>query len=525
MEDKQIAKEKTNSVIKSAIYFATGTMISRVLGLTRDAVLFATYDKTVLDAFNAAIRLPNLFRRVFGEGALSACFIPLYVEYRKKGDIKSLTQLTVGIWTLLLIILIPLTVLIVGTMDHLVSVWVGGEGFASVPGKLELTIAMTKIMFPFLLLVSMYAFFMAVLNAHKQFLLSALAPSFYNLTLILVNVYCYMTHQFSGIILAWTVIAAGFLQFAVLVPPYLKLNLGYKFAWSHLRSEPVMRTLRAFAPTVVGLGIVQIMGLINVNFASRLAEGSVSYIAAADRLLELPLSLIAVSLGTVLLPSLSEKTGDQRALNQSLARTLKVVIFLCVPAAVGLWMLSPLVVSLLYQRGRFTLHDTLAVAPVVQIYCFTLISASLARIMSQAFYAHKNTLQPAFASLTGLIVHVFLAPYLMQFYGIYGLVASTSTAAFLNIAYLFINYRWRFGHFHFPELMFFFARCATAALAIVAACWMVNHYLPTEHFIQRLLAVIVAMGLSMTGYFGLSLVLRLEEAQEILLRFRKKLRV
>jgi len=520
---EQIEAKKQHSVVKSAIYFASGTLVSRILGLARESILVAVFGKTICDAWFAAFRFPNLFRRIFGEGALSACFIPLYVEYKEKGDIKSLSQLTVGVLSLLLIILIPLNVVVIATIDQFVPLWVGGRGFSEVPGKLELTVQMTKIMFPFLLLVCLFAFFMAVLNAHKKFVMSAVAPSLFNLTLILFSLYCYYTDQISGIILAWSVIAAGFVQFIVLVPPFLRLGIPYDFSFKYITSEPVRRTLKAFLPSILGLGIVQIMALINVNFASRLAEGSVTHISLADRILELPLSLVAVSLGTVLLPTLSEKLGASFVeLNNELNKNLKVLLFLSVPSAIGMWMTAEILVRVLFERGAFTHDQSVIVAGIVQVYAFTLLWASLARVMSQAFYAHKNTTTPALASLAGLILHLVLAPQLMIIYGIYGLVGSTAAASFVNCTFLFAMYRVKYGRYSFPSLLVFFGRCALAGLAIVGVCYTAQYFLPQNNFYERLLALAVAVGFSIVGYFSLSLVFRIDEAHVVLRKLKRR---
>lgn len=512
-----------NSVVKSAIYFASGTLSSRIFGLIRDALLVAVFGKTVSDAWLAAFRFPNLFRRIFGEGALSACFIPLYVEYREQKNERALAQLTAGIFSLLLIVLIPLNVAIVATMDSLVPLWVSGKGFAAVPGKMELTITMTKIMFPFLLLVCLYAFFMAILNAHKKFLLSSLAPTVFNLTIIIASVICYHQRMVSGDFLAWSVIVGGVAQFLILIPSVLALKAPWDFSWSSLSSTPVKRTLRAFFPSVLGLGVVQFMGFMNVNFASQLEEGAVTYIYLADRLLELPLSLVAVSLGTALLPTLAEKASasGREAFAGELAKNLRLLLYLCIPASVGMWMTAELLVRVLFERGAFDAQESLIVTGIVKIYALTLLGASVARIMSQAFYAHKSTMIPALAAFIGLVWHLLAAPPLMEEYGLYGLVGSTAVASLLNCFFLFVIYYWRYGTFHGWALTGFCLKSAVASLGIVACCWVAISFMPSGNFWERLITLLVAVGGSVIFYFVMSMALGLNEARAVLRRIKR----
>ncbi|MCB9073061.1 MAG: hypothetical protein H6623_05535 [Bdellovibrionaceae bacterium] len=218
----KLAKKTEQSVIKSAIYFAFGTFLSRFAGLFREAALVAVFDKTISDAWQAAFRFPNLFRRIFGEGALSVCFIPVYVELKERHQERARAELTAGILGLLLVILIPLSIVIIGTMDLIIPVWVGGKGFSSVPGKIELTILLTKWMFPFLILVSIYAYFMALLNAHKKFLLTSVAPSLLNISIIASFAYAHLTGKVSVLILlGGAVLVGGLLQIVIISPTFL----------------------------------------------------------------------------------------------------------------------------------------------------------------------------------------------------------------------------------------------------------------------------------------------------------------
>ncbi len=514
-----------NSVAKSAIYFASGTLMSRMMGLVRDALLVAIFGKTISDAWLAAFRFPNLFRRIFGEGALSACFIPLYVEYKDRKDDKSLGQLTAGVLGLLLAVLVPLTVVFVLGMDTVIRSWVHGKGFTDIPGKVDLTVNMTKIMFPFLLLMTLYAYLMAVLNAHKQFLLSSIAPLFFNIIIVAASLYCYYADYISPIFLSWSVIAGGVVQFLALLPMFLKLNISFDWSFKSLASLPVKRVLKAFLPSVVGLGIIQFMGLVNISFASQLQEGSVTYIYLADRLLELPLSLVAVSLGTALLPTLSEaiSQNDPKAFKLELFKNIKLLLLLCIPASVGMWMTSSLLVSVLFERGAFTSDEVTVVAAIVQVYAFTLVGASLTRILGQAFYAEKSTTVPAMASAVGFVVHLFMAPILMNRWGVEGLVISTAISTFINCIALVIWFYTRHGSLYFAELFWFCAKVFAASFAIVGVCWLQKLLFTPLGFLQKVLVLGSVVTLSGLLFFAAAQLLQVKEAQWILSRLKIRL--
>jgi putative peptidoglycan lipid II flippase len=517
-----IKKQQQHSVIKSAIYFAFGTLISRILGLVRDAILVGVFGLRISDAYLVAFRFPNLFRRVFGEGAVSASFIPLYMEYKEKGDRKSLGQLTAGVFSLLMIVLTPLTVVAVLSMDWIIPHWLDGKGFSGIPGKMEMTILMSQIMFPFLILVCIYAYLMALLNAHKMFMLSSLAAGLLNLTIIFASLWCYWSGRLSPEVLAWSVILGGIFQFMILIPSLRGLNIPFDFSWASLSSLPVKRAVMTFLPGALSASLVPAMAFINSLFAARLEEGATSYIYLADRLLELPLSLIAVSLGTAMLPTLSAMhTTDRHGIYKTeLLKNIQLLLFLCIPAAVGMWMTSDILVPVLFERGAFSGDKAEVVAQIVKIYAFTLITASLARVMSQAFYAAKNTFIPSAIAVGGLLVHLVLAPILMARYQVYGLVASTAVATLLNCIVLFVTFNWSQGSLAYGKLFLFIGRSLLASVMIVAACIATEYTIPTDSFFWKLIYLAVAVVLSALGYFAACALLKVQETEWILRKLK-----
>jgi putative peptidoglycan lipid II flippase len=518
------SRKTNNSVVKSAIYFAFGTFMSRFAGLFREAALVAVFNTTISDAWQAAFRFPNLFRRIFGEGALSVCFIPVYVEFKEKGDERARAQLTAGILGLLLVILVPLSIVVISTMDWIIPVWIGGKGFSAVPGKIELTILLTKMMFPFLILVSLYAYLMALLNAHKKFMLTAFAPSLLNFSIIGSFAYAYVTSTVSVMVLGGAVLMGGVLQAALLLPVFYRLQIPYEWSLKNIWSKPVRKVLRTFLPSVLGLGIIQIMSFINTYFAATLEEGSMTYIALADRLLELPISLVGVSLGTAILPTLSElwSRNDREGFADETQKNMRALLFLCIPAAVGLYGTSRLLVSVLYERGRFDAYQVDIVSQIVQIYAITLVAAALTRVLSQVYYAQKNTTLPAVAAAAGLVLHLILAPQLMKVYGLNGLVLSTAIAAVTNCFCLLGVLALTQSLVIDTSLVWFLARCSLATLPMYLYGYWLSHGIVVTTFFEKLLLLVVAVGGSALLYFMVTYIFRVPECKTVAATLKRR---
>lgn len=427
---------------------AFGTMTSRVLGLVRDMAFAAMFSRTVTDAWGVAFRLPNMFRRLLGEGSLSVSFIPVFVEARvADAQGRRAHNLVNSFYTLLLLLLGVLTALGILFAEPIVKLLVEGH-FSDVPGKFELTVRMAQIMFCFIFLMSTYAFFMGILNALGQFALPAMAPTLFNIAMIIANFIPKEWQAVEGDALAWGVVIGGVLQTCVLIPALIKT--GYFPRISGLWKNPdVAKVWKNMLPGMLGMGLLQITTIINTNFASSLGEGSNTYIYLADRLLELPLSLVSVSLGTALLPSLARMWSEKKP-QQMIDTTnyyLRLNLFVAVPAAIGLYMLAAPIVTLLFGRGQFVSEDIALTAMVVQVYSLTLIASSSVRVLVPSFYAIKNTWFPAVVSGICLVFHILMAPHFMEWRGLQGLVFSTFLSAALNFVFLKIGFHYLIGHF------------------------------------------------------------------------------
>ncbi len=497
------SKEVPKNVILHALSMASGTLLSRVLGLLRDIALAALFSRMVTDAWTAAFRLPNLFRRLLGEGALSVSFIPVFVEARLESEERA-QNLANGVYTLLLVVLAGLTTLGVFFAEPIM-------GFLLAPGygveKFELTVRMARIMFGFVFFVSTYAYFMGILNALGKFALAALAPTLFNVAMIVSTVI--PPHFFSqvGDGLAWGVLVGGALQMGLLIPALSRLGALPRISdWR--KNKDISRVWRSLLPGLVGMGLLQFTTIVNLAYSSGLGEGAISYIYWADRLLELPLSLVAVSLGAALLPTLSAmwSQGESARMSESVNYYLRLNLFLAIPAALGLYFLALPIVEVLFMRGKFSLVDAESTASVLRIYSVLLIAASCGRVLVPAYYAAKNTWLPAVIAAAALLLHILLAPLLMKNAGLEGLVISSCLSALVNAFALLLFFSRRIHKFDFWKLTVATLKFLIAGAGMVGALQI---YEPLVAFSGiKLLSLAVTIAAGALVYFALSRGLR-----------------
>ncbi len=509
---------------------SAGTLGSRILGLLRDIVLAAYFSRTITDAFVVAFSFPNKFRRLLGEGSLSASFIPIYVDSRENSP-EQAAQLKNGIFTLLLTISSALCVLGVIFMKEIMELLVGGQGYVGVEGKMETTILFARIMFSYLFLITSYAFGMAILNAHKQFFIPAIAPAIFNLVFILVALapslpYSPLPYTMDGTSLAWGVIFGGFAQAFIVFISLHKQDLLPRIVWAW-KSDKVVLVLKNMIPGVLGMGILQFLTLVNTNYASRLSEGSHSYIYWADRILELPQSLIAISLGAALLPTLSQLQAQGRSkemitIGQEHILTL---LFLTLPSAVGMFILAQPIVEVLYLRGQFTLKDAAITAMVVRVYSFLLVALSITKVLIPNFYAIKNTWIPALTSVVSVIIHIFLGFYMVKEFGLMGLVLSMTFSGFINLVLTLLCYRKYIGPLLYMRLMggvfrFLPSLLVMGLTASLTYRTLISWSLFGMEALDRAISLGVSIGLSIVVYFLFSKWTGVPQASRVLRRFR-----
>src|SRR5688572_19260088 len=397
-------------LLRSAGVIGIATMTSRVLGLVRDVVLASLFGAgDAMDAFRIAYRLPNVMRDLFAEGALSAALVPTFTRALAAGDRTAAWRLASNVITVLL--LISCAVVAAGILFAEPLVQMYAEGFRGVPGKLELTIRLTRIMFPFLAMVSMAAVMMAMLNALHRFFIPALSPAMFNVATIACAVIAVPLSPHLGIE-PIVVIAAGTLVGGLgqilLQWPALRRE-GFRYQPMLDVHDPWLREIgRLMVPGVAGLAAVQINLFVNSWLAAGLGTGAVSWLDYAFRLMYMPIGLFGISIATASLPTISGHAASRNdpGVRRAVSSGLRMMLMLNVPATVGLFVLATPIVALIFERGRFTPADTAATAAALACYAPGLIGYSAVKLISPAFYAMNNSRIPVVASAVSVLFNV-----------------------------------------------------------------------------------------------------------------------
>ncbi|MBX3022076.1 MAG: murein biosynthesis integral membrane protein MurJ [Bdellovibrionales bacterium] len=527
---KKVRKElKKQSVIRSALAMAAGTFSSRILGFVRDAVMLHMFPRAVTDCFVVAFRLPNMFRRLFGEGSLSVSFIPIFVEARADSEERA-RRLSNAVFSIVTAISVVLSVACFVWMDKIIGFLVGDpRGFAANPEKVVQTIYLARIMIFYLWLVSVYAFHMAIANTLGYFFIPAAGATLFNFGLIVFTVLPFELGAYAGSSQAWGVIAGGVLQAGIVA--WLLIQQGvlprFTLQW---RDPDVARVFRNMLPGLFGLGVFQVMTVVSTKFAARLSEGAQTYIYAADRILELPQSLIAVSLGAALLPRFSElhTSGEKHKFLDEANQAVRMLLYLSLPAAVGMYFLAIPITQVLFMRGAFTQADAEGTASVVGIYAVLLLFSSLSRVTAPAFYALKNTWLPAAVALFVLALYISLGPYLVEHYGLEGLAAATSASAILNIIILQVCFRFWIGPLGYGRIFISVLRMIPGLVGLGAFCYYGYPALldlVTPHvslYPARTLTLSLVISGGMVIYFGLTMLTGSEAGHKVFAMLKRR---
>lgn len=436
-------------VARRAGLVGAATMLSRVLGLVREQAMATLFGAGFMtDAFNVAFRVPNLLRDLFAEGAMSSAFVPTFTRVREEQGAAEAWAFGRQLMSTLLVVLAGVCALAWVFAPWLVR-WFA-PGFAAVPGKLELTVLLTRVMLPFLPLMALAAAAMGMLNSRGRFFVPALAPALLNLGMVAVGValipLCRAWGQPLILAMAVGVLVGGALQFAVQLPALARE--GFRFRLELPRAHPgVRRVALLMLPATVGLAATQLNIFVSTIIASLLREGSVSWLSYAFRLMQLPIGVFGVALATVSLPALSRAAvaGDTPALKSTLSATLRLVFLLTVPAALWLASLALPVVALLYEHGRFGPADSVHTAHALMMYCLGLPAFAAVGVLTRAFYALGDTRTPVQASFVSVGVNLGLNLALMHPLGHLGLALATSITSIVNMLQLAFYLRRRIG--------------------------------------------------------------------------------
>ena len=517
---------------KAAGIIGLAVMCSRILGLARELIFAALFGGgRALDAFTVAFRIPNLLRDLFAEGALSTAFVTTFSKTIARGGDEAAWRLANKVATMTALVLGALCVLGMIFSDQLVGLL--APGFDQ--DKAALTAHLTRIMFPFILLVSIAALVMGMLNAKNVFGVPAMASSFFNIGSIVGGLALgYWLDPHFGpralIGLAFATVIGGTLQLAVQLPSLARL--GYRFRpdlrW---RDAGVKAVLLLMGPSVIAASTTQFNVLINSIFASGLEDGAIFWLAAAFRLMQLPLGIFGVALGTVTLPLLSRLVvaGRMDAFRSELARAMRWALLLTLPAMAGLMMLAEPIISVVYQHGKFNAYQAAQAAGALRYYAIGLAGYAALKVLVNAFYAMDRRKTPMMVSFLAVGLNLlFNWIFTIRLgWGHRGLAFSTGCIATFNFLLLYLLMQFQLKGLESRRLLLLLVKVAVASGALVAVCAASSHWLladwPQQTLWIKLPALLATVLAGAAAFAGCGVLLHIEELKELRDAVRRRL--
>lgn len=541
-EPAQRHESNARGVARSASIVGLAVFSSRILGLVREQVFAAFFGAGAAnDAFVMAFRIPNLFRDLLAEGALSSAFVKTFSGKLEKEGPEPAMRLANKVMNALGLAVALLCVLGMAFAPQLVDALAPGFDGAT----RELTISLSRWMFPFLLLVALAAVAMGTLNARGVFGMPAMASTFFNAGSIVVGLFAswWFAPEHVGAIvssllegdapprdfaqearaifgMAIGVLAGGLLQFTCQLPALARAGYRHRLDLD-FRDDGLRDVLRLMGPAVIGAAAVQVNVFVNNNFASRLDEGAVSVLNYAFRLMQFPIGVFGVAIATATLPAISRAAArqDRDEFRATLASSLRFALFLTMPSAVGLIVLGDPILALIYERGQFTAADTARTAETLACYSLGLVGYSLIKILAPAFYALDDAKTPARISLASILVNLVLNAALVGVLAERGLALSTALVATLNALFLFELLRRRCGPLRGGYLLDGIVRIGVASAALGVTCHFVRLGLdarfPARETLDRAIVTFGAMLAGGVVFWIVARWLRVEEADRV----------
>jgi putative peptidoglycan lipid II flippase len=521
----QAKQDDIHSVVKSAGVIGIATFSSRILGFIRDMVLARLFGATpAADAFFIAFRIPSLLRELFAEGSMSSAFIPVFTEYRTARGKQDAWELASAVFTTLLTIVTFVTIVGMVAAPWLVQ-WLA-PGFQENPDKLALTTLLARIMFPYLLFVSLAALAMGILNSVRAFAVPAFSPLFLNVFIIVGALFVSPLLQEPIIGVAIGVVAGGAAQFAMQLPS-LKLR-GLLFGFRFEPGHPGLRRIGLLmVPSLLGLSVTQVNLTVSTVLGSFFTGGP-TYLFYGMRLIQFPLGIFGVALAMAILPTLSSQAarGALDELRTTLGFGLRMILFIIVPAMVGLILLRTPIVHLFFEHGTFTAQDTTATALVVLCYAIGLWAFGGVRIIVAAFYSLQDTKTPAISAAVAVAANILFSLLLMRPLGAAGLAFATALAAMVNGGILVAVLNRRLGGVEWAAVGRSSLRVAVACIPMTMACWWAagapvwTHH---DDWVAKAVMLFGAIAVSLGSYVGVHALLRSDELDVVWGMVRRKL--
>jgi len=495
---------ENKKITKAASVIGMGTFLSRILGFLRDMLIAHFFGAGMAaDAFFVAFRIPNLWRRLVGEGSLTISFIPVYTEYLTQRSEQESREVTHIAFTIAGIILLILTLL--GILFSPILIRIVAPGFMRIPEKFQLTVTLNQIIFPYLFFMGLFALCMGILNSLRHFFAPAFAPIFLNICIILSIFLFYHTFQKPVFAVALGVLAGGVIQFLFQIPFLLKKGIRFRFNFN-FRHPAIKRIGYLMIPGLIGTAVYQLNVFIDTIFASFLPGGSVSYLYFADRLLEFPLGIFAIAVGMASLPSLSQlaSKGNLEELKGTLSFTFRLVSFISIPAMVGLIALRTPIINLLFQRGLFDFNATVMTAKALLFYSVGLWAIAGVRTVVPAFYSLQDTWTPLKIALICLGANVIFNSIFIMPLKHAGLAFATSLSSILNLLLLFRKLGPRLGGINIKKTIHSLLRTLLCSLPMGVVAYFIcslGSWSTTGNTVEKVLllgsGIVIGIGIYM----------------------------
>ncbi len=510
-------------ILKSASIISIITVVSRILGYVRDQRLTLLLGTSGLaDSFVLAYRIPNVLRRLVGEGSMTASFIPVFTDYMRNRTREETWAFANRLFWTFCVILSALTVLGVIFSPLFVR-------FFSMFGKNQIqfeAIYLNRLMFPYILFIGMAALAMAILNCFHIFGMPAATPILLNISFIVFSVAAVWKHFSSpAAALAVGVLVGGIFQFFLQVPQLVKRGMSFQIGVSF--TDPgVRRVARLMVPGFIGIGIAQINLLVDTIFANAkvMPEGSLVSLYVADRVTELVLGGYAIAVATAILPMMSHQAsaGDYEGMKKTFLFALRIVSFITIPAAVGLVILREPIVQVLFQHGRFVAESTRLTARALLYYAMGLPAFAAVKLIVPAFFSTQDTRTPVRVAVLTMLANVLLnVIFLFYFFAKLkngGPALASALAGYFNVFTLFVIFRLRFGRLGTRDVAASLAKIAVCASAMGIVAWgalRYSHFDNINHFFPRLVVFVALIGGATLTYLGLAWALRCAEIGEV----------
>ncbi|MEE9936097.1 MAG: murein biosynthesis integral membrane protein MurJ [Deltaproteobacteria bacterium] len=525
MEQHASSSENAN-VAKAAGIVGAATMVSRVFGVVRDMVIAAFFGATwMTDAFWVAFRIPNMLRRLLGEGSLTVSFVPVFTEYLQKKSREEALDLASNALTILSVLLALISVL--GICLSPVIVGLIAPGFIAHREQFDLAVFLNRLMFPYIFFIALVALCMGILNSFRHFTAPALSPVLLNIAMIAATLGLRDFFAQPVTALAAGVLAGGVLQLAMQWPALRKYGIRFRFRFS-LRHPGIRQIGALMLPAILGAGVGTINVFVGTILASLLPAGSVTYLFYADRIMEFPLGIFAIAIGTAALPSFSKHVAAGRTdeLKSGISFSLRLMLFLTIPSMAALMALNAPIISVLFQRGAFDADAAVKTGQALFCYALGLWAYAMLRVFVSAFYSLKDSKWPTKAAVIALIVNVVFSLILMSPLKHNGIALAGSLSAAANVLILAWVLKTKIGGYLDRPFFLSIFKIIAASVIMLGGIFLVQTAMPWNPlagFRSRLLFLVLAIATGGLVFLASAWWLKSPEMQALASTLKKRL--